>query len=95
MTTLSNRKAHFMAPSASASFPAVSPWIAEEPAASSAPARDLQSQLKSDLSSGRLKRSPAPAAYSPARGLLIAAVPSVALWWGIVSAIAALTHHAH
>jgi hypothetical protein len=85
-----------MAPSATASFSAgVSPWIAEDNAAASAQARELQGQLKADLYSGRLKGARAPSPYSPARGLIIAAVPSVALWWGIVSAISALTHHAH
>lgn len=48
----------------------------------------LQAQLEARLQADAVTGSHA----SPARGLLIAAVPSVLLWWGIASAVRALLH---
>ncbi len=95
MSALSNRKAQFVAPSATAAFTPASPWTSGDGVLSGARARELQAQLKADLFKGRLETHTKPAPYSPARGLIVAAVPSALLWWGIVSAISALVHHAH
>ncbi len=52
-------------------------------------AHALQAQLKAGLRTG-----PAPDDQaSPARGVLIALVPSALLWWGVISGMRALMHH--
>ncbi len=51
-------------------------------------AHALQAQLQT-----RLKARAAPADLaSPSRGILIAAVPSALLWWGVISGVRALMH---
>jgi len=96
MAALTNRTAQFVAsPPSGSSLAGPSPWIADDAANSGARARDLQAQLKADLYTGRLKQAHRPARYSPARGIVMAVVPSAALWWGIISAISYLSRHAH
>ncbi len=58
-----------------------------EPAGSNG-AHALQAHLRARLN-GASSQSALP---SPSRGLLIAAVPSALLWWGIVSGVRALMH---
>jgi|GEM_PF-2642582 hypothetical protein len=74
---------------------AASPWIAGIGAHADAGARNLQSLLKADLYTGRLEQTDRPPPYSPAKGVLAALVPSLLMWWGVASAIHALTHHGH
>ena len=94
MSALSHRKVPFMARPTSASFPAkTSPWTVEDSAASGARARDLQTRLKADVYAGGLENDRIPAPHAPARGMIIAAVPTALLWWGIISAVGALAHH--
>ena len=90
--TLPEEIAPALAPQPASAPASGSPWRkAGGPAAPGA--RDLQSQLTADLYTGRLEQTDRPAAYSPMRGILIAAVPSAMMWWGIASLVHAFTQH--
>ena len=71
---------------------AASPWRETSGQAADG-ARDLQDHLKAGVYTGGLEQTDKPSAYSPMRGVVIAAAPAALMWWGIASLIHALVQH--
>jgi hypothetical protein len=88
MSASRHGKVRSMAPAATAVFALASAPVG------AAQVRGRRARVKANPFKGLLGDRARGHSHSAARGMLIAFVPSALVWWGIIGAIAALSHHA-